>query len=229
MSDALIQVALALFGLSAMWLATGAHPQARRWAPVVGLCGQPFWLAATWGAWGMFILCCAYTLVYLRGVLNQFGPWGAKDNHVEIREIDAAILLAIADGSGNSAALMGDQLVRSEIEKSGGERPMLRVLDARLQALRKAGKITFSKDSNRWMVACAQKTVVKIVEDHQRIIGAEGLVCPVAECGCRLKELVTCDSNFSECQPAWEGRRDGDWAMFTTKELAQASVRKGGA
>ena len=39
----MIQLALAFFGLSAMFMATGHNPRARKFAPVLGLCSQPFW------------------------------------------------------------------------------------------------------------------------------------------------------------------------------------------
>lgn len=70
----MIQLALAVFGLSAMWMAMGRSPRARRWAPVVGLCGQPFWLAfaVSVQAWGLFVLSLAYTAVYLRGAWLQW-------------------------------------------------------------------------------------------------------------------------------------------------------------
>ena len=68
------QLALALFGLTALWMATGPSVRARRWAPVVGLCGQPFWLAfaVSVQAWGLCALSVAYTAVYLRGAWVQF-------------------------------------------------------------------------------------------------------------------------------------------------------------
>lgn len=68
------QLALAVFGLSALWMAMGHNPVARRWAPVVGLCGQPFWLvfAMSVEAWGLLVLSLAYTAVYVRGVWVQW-------------------------------------------------------------------------------------------------------------------------------------------------------------
>lgn len=75
MTHILIQCALALFGLTAMFMATGHNIRARRWAPIVGLCGQPFWLAFAWrsDAWGLLILSLAYSCVYVRGILVQWG------------------------------------------------------------------------------------------------------------------------------------------------------------
>lgn len=69
------QIFIALFGLSAVYMAmVSESTAARRWAPVVGLAGQPFWLYATGseGQWGMFALCCAYTVIYLRGAWKAF-------------------------------------------------------------------------------------------------------------------------------------------------------------
>lgn len=70
----MIQLALAFFGLSALYMAMGRNDSARRWAPVVGLCGQPFWLlfAAQTKAWGLLALSLAYSAVYIRGAWVQF-------------------------------------------------------------------------------------------------------------------------------------------------------------
>lgn len=75
------QLFIALFGLSSLWMAMGHSPQQRRWAPVVGLCGQPFWAAFAWQTegWGLGILVAAYTAVYVRGAWVQFAPaWHHK-------------------------------------------------------------------------------------------------------------------------------------------------------
>lgn len=68
------QVLLAFFGLTALWMATGHNLHARRWAPIVGLCGQPFWIAfaLTVDAWGLLVLALAYTAVYLRAAWVQW-------------------------------------------------------------------------------------------------------------------------------------------------------------
>lgn len=65
MSNA-IQFALAAFGIAALVMAMTNDPTLRRWAPVVGLCGQPFWLLFAYqtGAWGLFIISVVYTMVY---------------------------------------------------------------------------------------------------------------------------------------------------------------------
>lgn len=70
----MIQFALAFFGLTAMWLAMGTSLRGRRWAPVIGLAGQPFWLAFAIGAeaWGLLALSLAYSAVYVRGAWLQW-------------------------------------------------------------------------------------------------------------------------------------------------------------
>ena len=70
----MIQFALAIFGLSALFMAMGHNARARRWAPVVGLCGQPFWIAFALqsSAWGLLALSLAYSAVYVRGAWVQW-------------------------------------------------------------------------------------------------------------------------------------------------------------
>lgn len=77
MSAALLQFALAGFGLTALWLAMGASARGRRWAPLIGLCGQPCWIvfAVQSKAWGLLVLALAYSAVYARGAWVQWrGP-----------------------------------------------------------------------------------------------------------------------------------------------------------
>lgn len=72
----MIQLAIAVFGLTSMWMALGNSAPLRKWAPVLGLLGQPFWFMATVPTqqWGMVALCVAYTLVYLNGIRVQWWP-----------------------------------------------------------------------------------------------------------------------------------------------------------
>lgn len=64
------QFLMALFGLSAMAAALSANDTARRWAPVLGLLGQPAWayFAYQTGGWGIGLLVAAYTMVYIRAI-----------------------------------------------------------------------------------------------------------------------------------------------------------------
>lgn len=70
----MIQLSLALFGLTALWLAMGKSEKGRKWAPVIGLAGQPCWLlfAVQSQAWGLFVLSLAYSAVYARGAWVQW-------------------------------------------------------------------------------------------------------------------------------------------------------------
>jgi hypothetical protein len=68
------QLLIALFGLTSIWLAMGHNITGRKWAPVIGLAGQPFWMtfALDASAWGLIVLVAAYTAVYIRGVYVQW-------------------------------------------------------------------------------------------------------------------------------------------------------------
>lgn len=71
------QLLLALFGLASAYMAMGTRSErARRWAPFVGLAGQPCWLAFAWSLpedkrWALVVISSAFTVVYLRGCLLQ--------------------------------------------------------------------------------------------------------------------------------------------------------------
>lgn len=65
-------------GLTAVALSQSKRAALRRWAPIFGLAGQPFWLAETSaaGQLGMFALSVAYTAVWAAGAWNQWGNRG---------------------------------------------------------------------------------------------------------------------------------------------------------
>lgn len=72
MSD-INQIALAVFGFAAIALTQLPrldNYRIRRWAPVLGLASQPFWLIETWAAGqaGMFLLSVAYTATWAYGL-----------------------------------------------------------------------------------------------------------------------------------------------------------------
>lgn len=68
------QLAIAIFGLTAVWLSQSKSPRLQRWACIFGLLGQPFWFYATYIAdqSGMFLLCFAYLAAWLRGFYNHW-------------------------------------------------------------------------------------------------------------------------------------------------------------
>lgn len=69
------QLFMAAFGLTSLWCAMGNNANLRKFAPVIGLAGQPFWAWFAWQsqAWGLGLLVLAYTLVYIRGAWVQWG------------------------------------------------------------------------------------------------------------------------------------------------------------
>ena len=68
------QLFIALFWLTALWMAMRNKPKLRKWAPIVGLAGQPFWAAFAWQTqgWGLAALVVAYSAVYLHGAWSQW-------------------------------------------------------------------------------------------------------------------------------------------------------------
>lgn len=68
------QIAIFIFGLSAVWLANDPRPRVRRWGCVAGLVSQPFWFYATFTAaqWGIFAASFIYTFCWLRGFYFQW-------------------------------------------------------------------------------------------------------------------------------------------------------------
>lgn len=73
MWDALLQVALTVMGLAALWMMSGTNRRQQFWAPFIGLAAQPFWMiyAVRSGAFGIGILTLAFALVYLRACRIQ--------------------------------------------------------------------------------------------------------------------------------------------------------------
>lgn len=68
------QVAITIFsGMTVVFITSKTH-QAKRWGPICGLIAQPFWLYATAkaGQWGMFALSVYYTLMWVRGIINDW-------------------------------------------------------------------------------------------------------------------------------------------------------------
>ena len=73
-------------------------------------------------------------------------------------------------------------------------------------------------------------TVITIVADHLRAIGADGLVCTPGECACMLPTLAPCDGIINECEPGWRGAdADGDFMLYRSAAAAEASKNEGGA
>lgn len=63
------QIAIAIFGVTAVWLSQEKSPDRRKWACIFGLIGQPFWFYSSFtsGQWGIFALCFLYSWAWYRG------------------------------------------------------------------------------------------------------------------------------------------------------------------
>ena len=71
------QLAIVLTGMVAIYLTQQTrHPDAKKYASILGLIGQPFWFYATYKAeqWGMFMLCFGYTYAWGLGFYNNWVP-----------------------------------------------------------------------------------------------------------------------------------------------------------
>lgn len=64
------QIGIAIFGVLAVWLSQESRIERRRWAPVFGLVGQPFWFwaAVSTEQWGIVALSVLYTISWARGL-----------------------------------------------------------------------------------------------------------------------------------------------------------------
>lgn len=68
------QTIIALCGMASIWLANDPREIWRRWAPIIGLVAQPFWMYATFRAeqWGIFALSFVYAAGWFRGVRHHW-------------------------------------------------------------------------------------------------------------------------------------------------------------
>lgn len=66
------QSIIAITGVVAIFLTQSRDKKWQKYACLVGLVGQPFWMMATYQSeqWGMFVLTIFYTLAWLQGIRN---------------------------------------------------------------------------------------------------------------------------------------------------------------
>ena len=76
------QLAIAVTGCVAIWLANDQRETWRKWASVFGLAGQPFWFYSAFAAeqWGILALTFVYTASWARGFRNN---WMRSNARVE--------------------------------------------------------------------------------------------------------------------------------------------------
>lgn len=62
-------------------------------------------------------------------------------------------------------------------------------------------------------------TIKELIIDYLEQNGYDGLCMPEFECGCIKADLIACNSNFQDCEPAFKvEQEDGDYIMTTIKE-----------
>ena len=64
------QVAILFTGVVAVWLSQDKQESRRKWAPIFGLAGEPFWFYSAWLAdqWGILALSLVYSAGWARGI-----------------------------------------------------------------------------------------------------------------------------------------------------------------
>ncbi len=68
------QLAIALCGVTSIFLTQSRSERLRRWACIFGLAGQPFWFLAALTAeqWGILALTFLYAAAWARGFYNHW-------------------------------------------------------------------------------------------------------------------------------------------------------------
>ena len=68
------QIAIALTGVTAIWLSQDKREEWRKYACLFGMVGQPFWFYSAYTAeqWGIFTLCFFYTWAWFKGIRNHW-------------------------------------------------------------------------------------------------------------------------------------------------------------
>lgn len=64
------QLVIAVCGIGSVMLSQSRSAQRRRFACLVGIVAQPFWMFATWtaGQWGLLLLTLVYTAAWAKGI-----------------------------------------------------------------------------------------------------------------------------------------------------------------
>lgn len=77
------QLAIAMTGVTAIFLTQSRHESRRRYACLFGMVGQPFWIYAAWsaGQWGILALTTLYTWAWAKGVWTHWLAPVPKEAH----------------------------------------------------------------------------------------------------------------------------------------------------
>ena len=72
--DYFSQAVITFTGFTAMYLLASQDPKTRMYAGIIGLCGEPFWLATALinGQWGIVALVFVYGVNWVRVVYSNY-------------------------------------------------------------------------------------------------------------------------------------------------------------
>lgn len=72
--DMFVQISILVLSLGGMFLVNDHRPQWRKFGPVLGLMGEPFWFYTTYThhQWGIFASAFVYTFAWGRGFYNSW-------------------------------------------------------------------------------------------------------------------------------------------------------------
>lgn len=72
--DVVAQIGIGVFGLTAILLANLNSKTLTKFAPILGLCSQPFWFYTTYfhQQWGVFVMAFVYTILWCIGIYNYW-------------------------------------------------------------------------------------------------------------------------------------------------------------
>lgn len=70
----LIQILIFITGAISVLFVNVKNKKLNKWAPVIGISGQPFWFYDTWQneQWGIFILAIVYTIAWAIGLYHMW-------------------------------------------------------------------------------------------------------------------------------------------------------------
>jgi hypothetical protein len=73
LSGMISQIAIMIFGASAIWFVSRTEKW-KRWGYILGLCGQPFWIYTTIQneQWGILIMTLVYAYSWAQGIWNYW-------------------------------------------------------------------------------------------------------------------------------------------------------------
>ncbi len=72
--DMVVQFLIACTGITALWITQQKNERLKKYACIVGIIGQPFWIYSTYHSeqWGIFTLCFFYSYIWCLGIYNNW-------------------------------------------------------------------------------------------------------------------------------------------------------------